>query len=83
MNMAGDEHQKEIDSEQSPKQRHLVFEKDIACKKYAGYNAHYDKCIISYIDEVIDGNKEKEKEEQRSSSSYFRFACLAVIDACH
>ena len=83
MNMAGDEHQKEIDSEQSPKQRHLVFEKDIARKKYAGYNAHYDKCIISYIDEVIDGNKEKEKEEQRSSSSYFRFAYLAVIDACH
>ncbi|MCI6337350.1 MAG: hypothetical protein MR802_05365 [Prevotella sp.] len=81
--MAGDEHQKEIDSEQSPKQGHLVFEKNIARKKYAGYNAHYDKCIISYIDEVIDGNKEKEKEEQRSSSSYFRFAYLAVIYACH
>ena len=83
MEMAGDEHHEEVYREQGPEQSHLVLKEHVAHKQYEWYNAYHEECTIAHIDEIVDCNKEKEKEEQRSSSSYFRFACLAVIDACH
>ena len=75
------EHQQEVNGEESPEQRHLVLEEDVSGKYEKGNDSHGHKSIVTGIDEIINGKKEKEKERESSSSIFSRVVSY-VISLC-
>ena len=73
------EHQQEVNGEESPEQRHLVLEEDVSGKYEKGNDSHGHKSIVTGIDEIINGKKEKENERVIYSSILYSVVSYFII----